>query len=293
MRIGAFEVQGPLPELKAPYVFANLRPWVDVNKVGTLVLKELETQFEAKGLAKFAKPGHFFDFTRYRPTLYLEQGVRRVSIPNVRLRYAKREENDFLFLHLLEPHAFSEAYIDSVLKIFKTFKVKKYIVLGSMYDMVPHTRPLILHGGGVGREAERDLKKAGVSPSRYQGPTSITTLISHQAPEFGVETVRFTVSLPQYVVVEEDYMGKVRLMETLNLLYNIPMNEDDLEKAREQRGLISQKVERSPELKQILPQLESMYDVRVKSGGRGETPEISTDIEEMLLTIKDKDFGKA
>lgn len=294
MRMGAFEVKGPIPELNAPYVFAILRPWIDVNNVGTLVLKELETQFGAKGLARFAKPGHFFDFTRYRPTLYLEEGVRRVSIPNVRLRYAKREGgNDFLFLHLLEPHAFSEAYIDSVLKMFKTLKVKKYIVLGSMYDMVPHTRTLIIHGGGTGREAEQDLKKAGTSSSHYQGPTSITTLITHRAPEFGIETIRFMVSLPQYVVLEEDYIGKVRLMEILNLLYNIPMNENDLERAREQQSLISQRVERSPELKQILPQLEAMYDVRVKSEREGGMPKLSPDIEEILSKINDKDLGKA
>ena len=294
MRIGAFEVKGSIPELNAPYVFAILRPWIDVNNVGTLVLQELETQFRAKRLAKLAKPGHFFDFTRYRPTLFLDEGIRRVSIPNVRLRYAKREGgNDFLFLNLLEPHSLSESYIDSVLKILKTLKVKKYILLGSMYDMVPHTRPLIIHGGAMGREAEQDLKKAGTFSSHYQGPTSITTLINHQATEYGIETIRFIVSLPQYVVLEEDYIGKVRLMEILNLLYNIPMNKNDFERAREQRSLISQKVERTPELKRLLPQLETMYDVRIKSEGKEGMPKLSSDIEEILWKIKDKDLGKA
>ncbi len=294
MRIGAFEVKEPMPELNAPYVFAVLRPWIDVNNVGTLVLKELETQFGAKRLAKLAKPGHFFDFTRYRPTLYLEEDVRRVSIPNVRLRYAKREGgNDFLFLHLLEPHALSEAYIESVLKILRTLKVKQYILLGSMYDMVPHTRPLIVHGGSTGRETGQDLKKAGILASHYQGPTTITTLINHQAPEFGIETIRLIVSLPQYVALEEDYMGKVRLMEVLNLLYNIPMNENDFERVREQRSRISQKVERTPELKHLLPQLEALYDVRIKSEGGEGMPKLSSDIEEILWKIKDKDLGKA
>jgi len=294
MRMGAFEVMGPVPELNDPYVFAILRPWIDVNNVGTLVLKELETQFGAKELARLAKPGHFFDFTRYRPTLYLEDDIRRVSIPNVTLRYAKREGgNDFLFLHLLEPHALSEVYIDSVLKILKTLQVKKYILLGSMYDMVPHTRPLMIHGGAMGREAEQDLKKAGTFSSHYQGPTTITTLITHQAPEVGIETIRFIVSLPQYVVLEEDYMGKVRLMEILNLLYHIPMNEKDFERVREQRSLINQKVERTPELKHLLPQLETLYDIRIKSEGGEGMPKLSSDIEEILWKIKDKDLGKA
>ena len=294
MRIGAFEVREPIPELNEPYAFATLRPWIDVNNVGTSVVNELEAQFGAKELARLAKPGHFFDFTRYRPTLYHEEGIRHVSIPNVTLRYAKREGgNDLLFLHLLEPHALSEIYVDSVLRLLKTLKAKKYILLGSMYDVVPHTRPLIINGGAIGRETILDLKKSGAQPSHYQGPTSITTLITQRAAEFGIETISFIVSLPQYVVLEEDYLGKVRLMEILNLVYNIPIDKKDFERALEQRSLISQKAERTPELKKLLPQLETMYEVRIKAKEGERTSKLSSEIEEILWKIKDKDLGKA
>jgi hypothetical protein len=294
MRIGAFELNEPIPELKDPYVFATLRPWIDVNNVGSLILSGLETQFEAKELARLAKPGNFFDFTRYRPNLYLEEGIRRVSIPNTTLRYAKREGgNDLLFLHLLEPHALAEVYVDSVLRLLKALKVKKYCLLGSMYDGVPHTRPLIVNGGAIGRETERDLKKSGSLPSNYQGPTSITTLITQRAPEIDIETIWFIVSLPQYVILEEDYLGKVRLMEILNLLYNIPIDKKDFERAIEQRSSINQKAERTPELKNLLPQLETMYEVRIKRKGGERVPGLSPEVEEILWTITGKDLGKA
>ena len=294
MRIGAFEVKEPLPELNEPYVFATLRPWIDVNNVGSLVLSEMEAQYGAEELARLAKPGHFFDFTRYRPTLYYEEDVRQVSIPNVVLLYAKREGgNDLLFLHLLEPHALSELYVDSVLRLLKALKVKKYVLLGSMYDVVPHTRPLIINGGAIGKETQQDLKKSEAQPSHYQGPTSITTLIIQRAPELGIETIWLIVSLPQYAVLEEDYLGKVRLMETLNLLYNIPINKKDFERALEQRSLISQKVERTPELKNLLPQLEAMYQVRIQTKEGERTPKLSSEIEEILWKIMGKDTGKA
>ena len=294
MRIGAFEVIEPIPALNDPYVFAILQPWIDVNNVGTLVLKELEHQYGAEELARLAKPGQFFDFTRYRPTLYLEGGIRRVSIPNTTLHYAKREGgNDLLFLHLLEPHALSEVYVDSILNLLKTLKVKKYILLGSMYDVVPHTRPLIVNGGALGKEGQQDLKKSGALPSSYQGPTTITLLITQKAPEVGIETIWFIVSLPQYVVLEDDYLGKVRLMEVLSLLYNIPIDKKDFERALEQRSLISQKVERTPELKNLLPQLETMYDIRIKSKEEEGMPKLSSEIEEILWKIMGKDSGKA
>jgi hypothetical protein len=294
VRIGAFEINDPIPDLNEPYVFAILCPWIDMNNVGSLTLNGLETQFGAKELGKLARPGQFYDFTRYRPTLYFEEGIRRISIPNTTLRYARREGgNDLLFLRLLEPHALAEVYVDSVLLILKTLKVKKYCLLGSMSDVVPHTRPLIVNGGAIGIETVLDLKKSEAQPSHYQGPTSVTTLITQRAPEFGTETIWFIASLPQYVVLEEDYIGKVRLMEILNLLYHIPIDKRDYEKATEQRGIINQKVEKTPELKKILPQLETLYEIRIKKEEGEKRPKLSPEIEEILWKIMGKDLGKA
>jgi hypothetical protein len=152
---------------------------------------------------------------------------------------------------------------------------------------------LIVNGGALGREAQEDLKKSGAIQSHYQGPTSITTLITQKAPELGISTNWFIVSLPQYVELEEDYMGKVRLMEVLNLLYHIPVGEKDFEKALEQRNLINQRMERAPEMKNLLSQLETMYEVRIKSKEGERMPKLSSEVEEILWKIMGKDFGKA
>ena len=294
MRIGAFELNEPLPELREPHVLAILRPWIDVNNVGSLTLDGLEAQLGAKDLAKLVKPGNFFDFTRYRPTVYFAGGIRQIKIPNTVLSYAKRERgNDFLFLRMLEPHSLSEDYVDSILQVLKALKVKRYCLLGSMYDSVPHTKPLLVSGRASGRGAEQDLKKAGVQSSHYQGPTTITYLITQKAPELDMETMTFIVSLPQYVNVEEDYLGRVRLLEILNLLYDLPVDKKDFEKAARQRSLISQKVETTPELKKILPHLEAIYGLRVaKKEGEG-MPGLSPEMEEIFWKTDEKDFGKA
>jgi hypothetical protein len=294
MRIGAFEISQPIPELNEPVVIASLQPWIDVNNVATSVLHELEARFGAAELARLARPGLFFDFTRYRPTIYFDQGIRRLRIPNTTLSYAKRETgNDLLLLRLLEPHSFSELYVESVLRLLKTLKARRYTLIGSMYDAVPHTRPLIVTGGALGKKAQQDLKKSGTQASDYQGPTTITFLITQRTSEFDMEAIWFIVSLPQYVSLEEDSMGKVRLMETLNLIYNIPIDKRDLERAVEQRNLISQKVEKTPELKNLLPQLETFYDIRVKKKDGEQAPKLSADVEEMLWKIMGKDLGKA
>ena len=162
MRVGGFRLHDPVPECNEPYVLAALRPWIDVNNVGSLVLKEMETRFGAVELGVLSKPGTFYDFTRYRPTIDLSEGIRDMSIPNTTVHYARREgQNDLLLLRLLEPHAHAEFYVDSVLRLLKTCGARKYILLGSMYDAVPHTRPLLVSGYGMGEKAVQDVKKAG------------------------------------------------------------------------------------------------------------------------------------
>ncbi len=294
MKIGAFEVNEPLPELKEPHVLVTLHPWIDVNNVGTLTLDGLEMQLGAKALAQLARPGNFFDFTRYRPTIYYQGAARRLKIPNTTLSYALREKGrDLLFLRLLEPHVLAEDYVDSVVELLKALKVKRYCLLGSMYDAVPHTRPFIVNGRATGKAAEQELKRAGAQSSHYQGPTSITYLITLRANELAMETVSYIVSLPQYVNVDEDHLGRVRLLEILNLLYDIPIAQEDFEKAARQRNLINQKVDASPELKKVISQLENLYSHRMTQKDGDAVPGFSSKMEEIFWETDGKDFGKA
>lgn len=294
MRTGGFQLYDFARECNEPYVIATLRPWIDVNSVGSMVLKELGSRYGATEVGRLAKPGTFYDFTRYRPTIHLEEGIRDISIPNTSLRWAKRDgKNDLLLIRLLEPHNNAEFYVDSVMKVLVRLNVKKYILLGSMYDVVPHTRPLLVSGYGMGREALEEVKKAGVLPITYNGPSTIANLITKKAAESGIDALVFIVSLPQYFVVEKDYIGKVRLMEILNLLYNIPIDREDMERALEQRNSMSERVDKSSEVKMILPQLENVYDMRIRSMKTEEGPQLTPEMEEMLWRSMGKDIGKA
>lgn len=283
MRLGAFELNEPVPELKETHALAMLRPWVDVGSVGSLVLGSLETQFGAKELGKLARPGEFFDFTRYRPTTYFVDGQRQMSIPNTTVSYAQRKEgNDFLFLHLLEPHNHSEDYTDAVLMLLQKFNVKRYCLLGSMYDYVPHTRPLLV----TGTPAQRG---SNVSRSGYQGPTTIVSLVSQLAAPTGVETMSIIVHLPQYTQLDEDYMGVVSLMETLASLYDVKVEHTAITMANKQREQLNVMVEQNPQLKEIIQQLESHYDTRAERRREEEEPRLSPEIEKFLAEM-DKRF---
>lgn len=290
MRLGAFELNEPVPELNEPHALAMLQPWIDVGGVGTLTIAWLERYFNAKEFARLSKPGNFFDFTRYRPTIYYREGLRQVNIPNTYITYGQQENgNDLLFLHLLEPHSHGEAYVESIWRLLTKFGVKRYCLLGSMYDIVPHTRPLQVAGGASGSTLEQEAEKLGIESSRYQGPTSITTLLAQYARDAGMETLSLIVRLPQYTQVDDDYMGTVRLLEVLNSIYDFPIDETYRSKAENQLAQINAAMEKNPELKTIVAQLENHYDARAgKAKEEEETPRLSPEVEKFLTEMENR-----
>jgi len=94
-------------------------------------------------------------------------------------------------------------------------------------------------------------------------------------------------------VLEEDYLGKVRLMELLNMLYDIPIDKKDFERALEQRNLVSERVESSSEIKMLLPRLERAYDMRIEAMEAAGIPHLTSEMEEIFWKIMGKDIGKA
>ena len=282
MRIGDFEFPEPLPNLKDPHVLVVLRPWIDVGNVGTLSMRRLERHLESKEIGRLIRPGRYYDFTRYRPKSVLKQGVREYSIPSTTISACVREHGpDLITLHLLEPHLYGEDYTESVIEILKHFGVKRYSMIGAMYDMVPHTRQLLVSGGTVNPSNEEEYKLVGVRPSDYEGPTTITYLISNTLEELGIDTRIFVVHLPQYFQVEEDFTGTARLMEILCTLYGLPSRLADQERGRQQYASLQNIVSDTSEVAGLLERLEERYDRENSAETSSSTP-LSPMVEEFL-----------
>ena len=285
MRIGDFEFDEPLPELKDPHVLAVLRPWIDVGSVGSLSLRRIERHLGAKEVGRLVRPGRFYDFTRYRPKSLLRQGKREYTIPSTTVKVAVRENGpDLITLHLLEPHAYGEDLTDSVAEMLGKLGVKRYSMIGAMYDMVPHTRPLLVSGGTVDASNEEEYRMVEVRPSDYEGPTTITQLIFQHAESMKMETRIFVVHLPQYFQVEEDFTGTARLTGILCRIYGLPNRLEDRERGVQQYESLQHIVSDTSEVSRLLSRLEERYDRenREASPGQAPIPPLSSQIEEFL-----------
>lgn len=290
MRVGHFEINEPVPALKEPHLLTMLRPWIDVGSVGTITLSRLERYFNAQELGKLARPGTFFDFTRYRPMISYSEGKRVVTVPNTFLHYSMPKDGPHLiFLHMLEPHMFGEDYTDSIVEVLKFFGVKRYAMIGAMYDAVPHTRPLSVTG------TLADLAKGIDRPQvtgRYEGPSTITTLVTQHATEMGIENASLMVHLPHYAQLEEDFNGVAAALEVVAKVYGLPPQLADRKAGVAQYEELNRAVSQNPRLKPVVEQLEANYDARRTSQPQASQPvsPLSPEVEQFLREM-DQRFG--
>ncbi|MEX2431468.1 MAG: PAC2 family protein [Dehalococcoidia bacterium] len=245
-------------------MISSLTPWIDAGSVGSLTLERLERYLHAEDLGQLARPGMYFDFTRYRPVMYHEGGQRRMNVPNCHLRYATGPgDTDFVFMHMLEPHAFAEDYIDSVAEVLDVLKAKRFCRIGAMYDAVPHTRPLLVMGTLNG---EPLASVPGVSGSRrrpYQGPTSIMNMVGDRAAEMGMEHMTLMVRLPHYVELEADFAGRTAALKVLCNLYNLPPEYYISQRDSQQYARVTSEMQNNPQVRALVERLESDYDQRM------------------------------
>ena len=300
MRVGAFEIVEPVPELNEPHAFTMIRPWVDVGSVVSITLARLERHYGIEELGRLARPGTFFDFTRYRPTLKNVGGERQITLPNSVINcYRNPDGPDMMFLHLLEPHAYAEDYTDSVVELLKQFGVKRYGRLGAMYDFVPHTRPLIVTGDTGGVPTSGNAGGLRQSQSTYQGPTSIMNLVSDGMAELEpkVDTMNFMVHIPQYIQLEEDFTGAARLLEVLSSIYDLPADLPPTRRGLRQYTELDKAVASNSELKSLIERMENHYDSEEAETKEDEpdqpptplSPQIERFLQEMDGRFRDTD----
>ena len=291
MRIGDFEFDEPLPELKDPHVLAVLRPWIDVGRVGTISLRRIERHLEAKEVGRLVKPGRYYDFTRYRPQVADTAGKARVpdTVHHHQGRGARERAGPDYDAPAGAPRLW-EDFTDSVNEVLDRLGVKRYSLVGAMYDMVPHTRPLLVSGGSLDASNEDEYRSVNVKPSDYEGPTTITHLTFQHAEAMKMDTRIFVVHLPQYFQVEEDFTGAARLPGILCRLYGLPSRLEDRERGAQQYESLQNVVSDTGEVSRLLSRLEERYDRENQQGATSVEPvaPLSPQIEEFLQGL---DFG--
>ena len=297
--IGDFEIDRPDPPLRNPHCIVMLRPWVNVGNVGAIVLGRLARLTFAREIGRLARPSRFYDYTRYRPEMKFVKNRRVVKVPNTTILAGRRpDEPDFLLLQMMEPHMNAEDFNDSVLKLIKELGVSRYVLVGGMYDSVPHTRPLRVTGSARGWTPPDDFSGVRIGGSNYQGPTSLTSQLTDRARrEVGVETLSLIVHLPLYLKLDDDYAGAAQLLRVLSSQYGFGRGLPEIAMGDRQYGQVGSAMASNTQLQELVKRFEGEYDQESKTpaGQSGnEKVELPPEIEKFLEDVsRDPDTGES
>ena len=270
-------------------VIAMLSPWVDVGGVGKIAINRLRDYTKAYELASLDRPGKFYDFTRYRPTVRVNSGKQVLKVPNTRMFFGSIEGKNYLLVYIKEPHSNAEDLIDSLVSVFTQFNITRYCRIGSMYDAVPHTRPIRISYTVNGSKIGTDSDNTQLIVSAYQGPTTILHQLNDKLMALGIETISLMAHLPQYLQFGSDLMGTACIMQYLCNIYGLP--EDLIRKidGEKQYGEVNSFVSDNIQVAKLIKELELAYDsMLVSEEGTPEStekslmdPEVKGFLEEM------------
>ena len=288
MKIGDFQIDVDPAAFDSPHCIVTLRPWINVGNVGRIAVNRLGRMYGAKKVGQLARPGKFYDHTRYRPRIRMKRGERTFRIPNTELTAARVPGGrDLLIMKLLEPHAWAEDFNDSVLEVLQLFNVERYVLVGSMYDSVPHTRPLKVTGSARGWEPPSQFSDGvRLGASRYEGPTSMVSQLTELArTQLDLETLSMIVHLPLYLKLDNDYVGSARVLSVLAELYGLPMDQmPEIRMGETQYSQVQISSSDNPRLAQLVARLELEYDAEEAEPSEEEV-ELLPEVEEFLQDL--------
>ena len=234
-----------------------LQPWVDVGSVATMTLAYIGEALNAQPLGHLARPGRFFDFTRYRPMLTRENGQRRVTSPTPPPLRPDPPDGDWILLHSLEPHNNGDEFVEGLIELVVRLHVTEYVLIGSMYAPCPHTRAAPVSGGSSSEAMAQKLRAAGVRESNYEGPTTVLAMLGAAVPSEGIDTASIILQLPAYAQVERDYIGLQRMLELIGQPIRVRVDLEPVrEEADRQRQALDETASEDPRLQVWLKELE-------------------------------------
>jgi len=255
------------PKLKNPCMVIGFSGWMDGGDVSTGTIQYLSFKLQVKKFAEinaqkfylFNFPGAMLETAQFRPYTKIQDGlITDFQYPQNEFFYD--EKNNLILFSGKEPNINWDEYTNCIFKIAQEFGVKKIYFVGSVAGPTPHTRGIRISCSVSGEKQKAELKESGIRFSNYQGPASLTTLLTKLSPEKGIEMTNFVAEIPAYVQTRNP-KGIKAVTKNLVQLLKIDIDLTDLSvKSTHFEKRIDGLVHKQPLLAAQIKKLEENYD---------------------------------
>ena len=249
-----------VPELRNPTMLVAFAGWPALVRSASGSMRYLLRKLRARKFATI-DPEEFYDFTETRPTTKLRTPWQRdLRWPRNQFHYYVRrgEGPDFVLFLGREPNLRWRTYIEVVLGLAEQCGVERVVSLGGTFDQVTHNGEPRVSGTALDSTLRKTMKGMGLSPSRYEGPTSIHSALGDACHKRGLATGSLWGHAPHYLQAAPNVKVCYGMLRKLSTLLDLTV---DLEEMRRAAEALEVRVERlladNAELREYVRQLDA------------------------------------
>jgi hypothetical protein len=241
--------------------------FIDAGGARKLASDHLLETLESRVLVRFDHD-QLFDYRARRPIMvFAKDHWESYDAPVLAIHLlTDLDGQHFLLLAGPEPDVQWERFALAVEQVCRLLGVRRSVGLNAIPMGLPHTRPV-----GVIAHATPPSLVEGYTPwiETVQVPASAGHLLELRLGEAGFEAMGFAVHVPHYVSQAAYPAAAAQLVREVAKAGSLRLPLDALDEAADEtRRAIDEQVADSPEVKEVVHQLEVQYDAFVSGQGR-------------------------
>ncbi|MEU9033194.1 PAC2 family protein [Streptomyces sp. NPDC048383] len=219
------ELEG-VPELIDPVMVAAFEGWNDAGDAASGAVAHLDREWKGEVFAALDAED-YYDFQVNRPTVWLDNGVRKITWPTTRLsvvRIGGAKPRDLVLVRGIEPSMRWRSFCNELLGFAHELGVEMVVILGALLGDTPHTRPVPVSGVTSDADLARTMD---LEETKYEGPTGIVGVLQEACTHAGVPAVSLWAAVPHYVSQPPNPKATLALLNRLEDLIDIriPLGE--------------------------------------------------------------------
>ncbi|GAB3624897.1 PAC2 family protein [Mariniluteicoccus endophyticus] len=275
---------------RQPVMIHLLQGYIDAGQVGRTLAEHIRAQCKTETLVRF-DVDQLHDYRSRRPAMVFDTDHWK-SVEPFRLELLRATSpagEDFLLLTGPEPDVQWERTAAAIRGLAQRLEVRLAVTAYGIPIGVPHTRPTLLTGHGTRPELSGIVNPVWVG--RMEIPGSFPALLELELGQHGIDAAGIAANVPHYLSNSPFHQATIAALERLNEMTGLGFALGDLEeRALVNLAEISREMEASPEVQEVVSQLEVAYDeVQDQTRPVPSADEIGAELERFLAEQNHKD----
>ena len=275
------------PALNRPVLVVALEGWVDAGLGATTAIASLLGQGQSAPVVTF-NGEHFLDQRARRPVARIVNGVTTdLTWPRTIIRHGQDlGGRDILYLVGPEPDFGWRPFVDAVVGLARSWRVRMVVGLGAFPAPAPHTRPVKLAATAPAASADL-IERVGIVQGELEVPAGVMSSLELAFGASGVPVVSLWARVPHYVAGMPFPEASAALMDGLADIGGLTIDSSSLHRAADSsRRQVDELIADNAEHQAMVRKLEENIDASEGNAmGVDEVPtgdEIAAELEKFL-----------